>query len=96
VFGLTALDELGNESDIITLDVPYQFNVPKMPEDLWIETMEELYISGEHPDPEQHSGPTPLFEEPTAPDEAKESQTAAMESEDTQTSLKYIRGRDNK
>ena len=30
-FGITSVDELGNESDFITLKAPYQFSVPKAP-----------------------------------------------------------------
>ena len=40
-FGLTAIDELGNESDLITITAPYQFNAPKAPADLWIEDAEK-------------------------------------------------------
>jgi hypothetical protein len=30
-FGLTAVDELGNESDMVRLKAPYQFSVPRPP-----------------------------------------------------------------
>ena len=30
-FGISAIDELGNESDIVTLAAPYQFRVPQPP-----------------------------------------------------------------
>lgn len=36
-FGITAVDELGNESDLITISAPYQFSAPKAPEGIWIE-----------------------------------------------------------
>lgn len=36
-FGIAAIDELGNESDLITITAPYQFNAPKAPADFWIE-----------------------------------------------------------
>jgi len=36
-FGVTAVDELGNESDMVTLTAPYQFSVPEPPMDLTIE-----------------------------------------------------------
>ena len=36
-FGVTAVDELGNESDMVTLTAPYQFSVPEPPMDLMIE-----------------------------------------------------------
>ena len=40
-FGVTAVDELGNESDMVTLMAPYQFNVPEAPADLRFETAGE-------------------------------------------------------
>lgn len=36
-FGITAVDELGNESDMITVSAPYQFNVPHAPGEIWLE-----------------------------------------------------------
>jgi hypothetical protein len=36
-FGITAVDELGNESDLITISAPYQFSAPQAPEEIWIE-----------------------------------------------------------
>jgi hypothetical protein len=44
-FGITALDELGNESDMITLKAPYQFNVPKAPEDLYMQKLDDFCIT---------------------------------------------------
>ncbi len=44
-FGVTALDELGNESDMITLKAPYQFNVPKAPEDLYLQKLDDFCIT---------------------------------------------------
>ncbi len=41
-FGITAIDELGNESDMATLFAPYQFSVPEAPQDLKMETMKEF------------------------------------------------------
>lgn len=37
--GLTAVDELGNESDMIAVSAPYQFSVPAAPESLKIESV---------------------------------------------------------
>ena len=45
-FGITAIDELGNESDMITLKAPYQFNVPKAPEDLYMQKLDDFCITG--------------------------------------------------
>ena len=39
-FGLTAVDELGNESDMVRLNAPYQFSVPSPPEDFHIAPVE--------------------------------------------------------
>jgi hypothetical protein len=46
-FGITALDELGNESDMITLKAPYQFNVPEAPEDLYMQKLDDFCITGQ-------------------------------------------------
>jgi hypothetical protein len=35
-FGLTAVDELGNESDMVRVKAPYQFSVPSPPTDFHI------------------------------------------------------------
>jgi hypothetical protein len=43
-FAITAVDELGNESDMITLKAPYQFNVPKAPEDLYLQKLDDFSI----------------------------------------------------
>ena len=45
-FGITALDELGNESDMITVKAPYQFIVPKAPEDLYMQKLDDFCITG--------------------------------------------------
>ena len=49
-FGITAIDELGNESDMATLFAPYQFSVPEAPQDLKMETMKE-FVSIQESDP---------------------------------------------
>jgi hypothetical protein len=51
-FGLTAIDELGNESDMVTVYAPYQFSVPEMPENLVIETIQEFHV---HHNPDDDS-----------------------------------------
>ena len=35
--GLTAVNEVGNESDMVTLSVPFQFSAPNAPRDLGLE-----------------------------------------------------------
>ena len=49
-FGITAIDELGNESDMVTLFAPYQFSVPEAPQGLKMETMKE-FVSIQEPEP---------------------------------------------
>ena len=44
-FGITAIDELGNESDMVTLFAPYQFSVPEAPTDLVMETLDDFHAS---------------------------------------------------
>lgn len=39
-FGITAVDELGNESDLVTVSAPYQFIVPQAPDGIWLEGSE--------------------------------------------------------
>jgi hypothetical protein len=58
-FGITAIDELGNESDFITLNAPYQFNAPRAPGDFWIEGV------GESPAPPKAQTPNPAASSPT-------------------------------
>ena len=60
-FGLTAVDELGNESDMAILYAPYQFSVPEAPDNLVIETIQEFHVyhnpeveSDESPDQDQN------------------------------------------
>ena len=42
-FGITSIDDLGNESDMITLKAPYQFSVPKAPQNLEMEKLEQFH-----------------------------------------------------
>ncbi|MBW2369078.1 MAG: hypothetical protein JRH15_14465 [Deltaproteobacteria bacterium] len=46
-FAITAVDELGNESDMMTLMAPYQFNVPQAPEDMVMEKVDGSHITCE-------------------------------------------------
>lgn len=50
VFAITALDEIGNESDMTTLVVPYQFNVPKAPDDLYLQKLDDFGITSHRDD----------------------------------------------
>jgi hypothetical protein len=46
-FGLTAVDELGNESNMAVIAAPFQFSVPKPPSELKIETLPEFTTIGD-------------------------------------------------
>lgn len=52
-FGITAMDELGNESDMVAFAAAYQFNVPQAPQDLGMEVVDEYHATtaavGEEP-----------------------------------------------
>lgn len=56
--GLTAVDELGNESDMVCLRTPYQFNVPAAPTDLRFENTGEFFVY--QPSDESRRGPEPM------------------------------------
>lgn len=62
-FAIAALDEVGNESDLITLTAPYQFSAPQAPEDFWMEPEKAYHTSdaAEEAAP-QKPEPIPLFE----------------------------------
>jgi len=56
-FGVTAVDELGNESDLVTVSAPHQFNAPQAPDDLWIEGQKDAVSEvskGRLPETESH------------------------------------------
>jgi len=60
-FGVAAVDELGNESDLATFQASYQFNIPLAPEGLWIETLDKFQTEGEEPDDMKAPDPITLF-----------------------------------
>jgi len=57
-FGVAAVDELGNESDLATLKASYQFNIPLAPEEMWFENLDEFHTEGEESYNEKPQGPT--------------------------------------
>ena len=65
-FGITAIDELGNESDMATLFAPYQFSVPEAPQGLKMETLKEFVSVQESGVPSEDSETEPST---PAPDE---------------------------
>jgi hypothetical protein len=60
-FGVAAVDELGNESDLVTFEAPYQFNIPLAPEELWIESLDEFHAAEDETDTPESSEPIALF-----------------------------------
>ncbi len=60
-FGVTAVDELGNESDLVTFEAPYQFNIPLPPEEVWIESLDDFQAQEDEPDVDASSEPIALF-----------------------------------
>ena len=60
-FGVTAVDELGNESDHTTFEAPYQFNTPLAPKGVWIEPLDEFHTDGEKADDEKSADPMNLI-----------------------------------
>ncbi len=80
-FGITAMDELGNESDLITFSAAHQFNVPQAPEDLWMETMDDFHAADAESDGEStdddDSEPIILFDKVTSEVEFVESSMEA-------------------
>jgi hypothetical protein len=60
-FGVAAVDELGNESDLATFKASYQFNIPLAPEGMWIENLDEFHIQSEEPQKENSQEPKKKF-----------------------------------
>jgi hypothetical protein len=42
--GITAVNEIGNESDMTTFSAPFEFSVPNPPGDLVVETVQDYYV----------------------------------------------------
>ena len=61
-FGIAAVDELGNESDLTTFKAPYQFNIPLAPEGLWIESLGENHSKGKESNAEKPPELVTLFD----------------------------------
>ncbi len=93
-FGITAMDELGNESDMITFEAAYQFKAPQAPEELWMEAMDEYHApkaqTGEADD--EASEPILLFDKVVAKkdEDAPEEDSTADESEDDSAEPKTV------
>lgn len=78
-FGVAAVDEVGNESDLATFKASYQFNIPQAPEGMWIEVLDEFHTEGKEPDDEEPSDPITLFAEGGDATVESESQAAPHE-----------------
>jgi hypothetical protein len=69
--GITAMDELGNESDVVVLKTPYQFNVPQAPSDLWMETLQQYHTTpGTSETPHEQEASIRLVENTASPNPA--------------------------
>lgn len=56
-FGITAVDELGNESDMVTFAAAYQFNVPQAPQEVRLEALDEYHATAAPQAPEESQPP---------------------------------------
>ena len=84
-FGVSAVDELGNESDLVTFAAPYQFNIPLAPEELWIESLDEFPSVDDETDTHESAEPIALFikgRESGHPGKDDEPALPALEDED--------------
>lgn len=80
--GITAMDELGNESDLVVLKTPYQFNVPKAPSELWIETLQQFHTTQQDAPPEKEEegkAPIHLYGSPAPKPMADENTASSQE-----------------
>ena len=89
-FGITALDELGNESDLVTFSAAYQFNIPKAPEDLWLEAMEEFHAPESESEDKEASRPITLYEKVTPQQETPDEDSTTDEPEETPAPVRAI------
>ena len=87
-FGVAAVDELGNESDLATFKASYQFNIPQAPEGMWIETLDEFHTEGEEPDDEKPQDPITLFAK--GGDATVESESSAVPNEEKDEAGSYF------
>ena len=84
-FGVTAMDELGNESDMVTFSAAYQFNVPKAPKDLWLEAMETFHAPEFRAAAKESSQPIQLFD--NGPQEQKQPNSETHTAGTTESSI---------
>ena len=61
-FGVTAVDELENESDMITLKAPYQFRIPEPPDDLYLQKLDDYHTTIVEDDEADEEEPIQLVE----------------------------------
>ena len=81
-FGVAAVDELGNESDLATLKASYQFNIPLAPEEMWFENLDEFHTEGEESYNEKPQGPTTFFAKDGDSKVEREASNSPMEVKD--------------
>ena len=81
-FGVAAVDELGNESDLTTFEASYQFNIPLAPEGMWIEALDEFHTEREGPDDEKSPDPITLIAKGGDPKVESEALVSPIEAKD--------------
>lgn len=80
MFGVTAIDKDGNESDMTTIPEPYQLNVPKAPAGLSLKALDEFKLVGSTK-PHRHELRN-VAEISPDPDDNEESLAQAIETSD--------------
>ena len=94
-FGITAVDELGNESDMVVFSAAYQFNVPQAPQDVSMEALDEYHSTATAKEEAPSSvKPIQLYEKGVyclkSPQEEPKDDSSAVEIlEEENASLKY-------
>ncbi len=89
-FGITALDELGNESDMVTFAAAYQFNVPKAPQEVSLEALDEYHATAAPPDQEESQAPVKpiqLYEKGVYCLKDQKAETAVAEEDPSATAI---------
>ena len=81
-FGIAAVDELGNESDLATFKASYQFNIPLAPEDLRIEPLDGFQAAGEETEDEKRLDIITLSDKDGEAEVEKETSVASTEDKD--------------
>jgi hypothetical protein len=68
--GITAVNEIGNESDMATFAVPFQFSVPDPPSSLSLEAMPEYHVTATGDADQEQIPPESSLAQPDGTDES--------------------------